>query len=119
LGNHGYGQLTFLQQKYTAHRVSWELHFGPIPDDLCVLHKCDNRQCVNPNHLFLGTRAENQQDMARKGRSARGSRHGGAKLTEAEVVEIRAFKELHKLLAERYGVTPSSISLIKSRRHWR
>lgn len=70
IGSHGYGQLTYLQQKYTAHRLSWELHRGPIPDGLFVLHKCDNRRCVKPDHLFLGTQRENLEDMTRKGRRA-------------------------------------------------
>jgi hypothetical protein len=119
VGNHGYGQLTYLQQKYTAHRLSWELHRGPIPDDLCVLHHCDNRRCVNPDHLFLGTRTENLEDMTAKGRRVRGEKHGRAKLTEAEVIEIRASKDPQRVIAARYGVTPGAIALIQSRRHWR
>jgi hypothetical protein len=68
LNNKGYGKIGEGKKILLAHRVSWELHFGPIPDRLCVLHKCDNPKCVNPDHLFLGTQKDNAQDMVRKNR---------------------------------------------------
>lgn len=84
-----------------------------------VCHECDNRACVNPNHLFLGSQSDNLLDMKLKDRHARGERNRHAKLTDAEVVEIRNATGPHKGIAERYGVCASSVSLIRSGRTWR
>ena len=105
-----------------AHRLSWELHFGPIPDGLCVLHKCDNPPCVRPDHLFLGTNADNSRDMALKGRagptqhpeSYRGDNNGRSKLTANAVAEIRRIYSeggvTQKALAVRFGVQQAGVS---------
>ena len=87
----GYGGVWLRGEMTRAHRFSYEISVGTIPLGLCVLHRCDNRLCVNPAHLFLGTKTDNARDMCQKGRQAhvRGEAHGLAKLTEADVIEIR------------------------------
>ncbi len=109
-----------------AHRLAWELTHGPIPPETpFVLHSCDNPPCVNHAHLFLGTQAENIADMDAKGRSNRprlvGENHGMAKLTEAQVREIRArFADgvRRSTLARQFGVTWTTIQGILDGRLW-
>lgn len=72
----GYGRIVKLKKSLTAHRVSYKINCGPIPDNLFVCHKCDNRACVRPDHLFLGTASDNNKDMMNKGRTARGEKNG-------------------------------------------
>lgn len=121
----GYGQFNLNGIPTRAHRLSWEMHNGPIPAGLQVCHTCDNPPCVNPAHLFLGTIKENAHDRDRKGRThpgwVPGSRNGGAKLTEAQVAEIRerASGATHKALALEFGVSRTLIGLIVNRKQWR
>lgn len=126
----GYGQLNGRR----AHRLSWELHFGKIPEGLCICHKCDNPLCVNPTHLFLGTHQDNMKDRDIKGRAACGDRNGrrthpestvrgekywSARLTEDEVRLIREFSELGcKVLARMFGVSPNTTSRIIRGKAW-
>lgn len=117
-GSHGYGQLAHHGTKRTAHTLSWRLHRGDIPDGQCVLHECDNRRCANPEHLFLGTRAENLEDMTRKGRRVRGELHGGARLREADVLEIRASDKTKYQLAKDFDVSFALVTKIKTRQLW-
>ena len=73
---------------HRVHRVAWALFRGPIPKGMCVLHYCDNRPCCNPDHLYLGTNANNTADMLARGRESRGERSGQAKLTETQARDI-------------------------------
>ncbi len=120
IGSHGYG-LHGHHRK--AHRTAWEKHFGPIPKGKCVLHKCDVRACVNPAHLFIGTRADNMRDMYSKGREVplTGERNGRSKLTEAEVVAIRyqGKRGNYSRLAREYGVSNQLISRICNGGAWK
>ena len=119
LSSAGYGRVGRRRESRYAHRVSWELHHGPVPQGLSVCHRCDNTQCVNPSHLFLGTQADNIADMVSKGRNALGERNGQAKLTESEVVTIQAItKRTQRSIAADYGVSRSLISLIRSGKRW-
>ena len=103
-----------------AHRYSYELAYGPIPDGLCCCHRCDNPQCINPEHLFLGTRSDNLQDAVRKGRMAHGETQGNSKLTEVDVRAIREDKvSTGSILGEKYGVHPNTIYAIKKGLTWK
>ncbi len=115
----GYGQLKFKGLMQRAHRVSHILHVGDIPAGKHVLHHCDNPGCVNPDHLFLGTHQDNMDDKVSRGRQSKGEKHGTAKLTETQVLEIRAALGLHRDIAAKYGVSESRVSDIKRRKYWK
>jgi len=117
-GSCGYGRIHVGSRDVGAHRVSYLIFVGPIPDDMCVCHRCDTPACVNPEHLFLGSRAENMADMATKKRSSRGPRHHRAMLTPEQVHEIRASTDTQWTLARRYGVGQTTISAVIRRRTW-
>lgn len=117
----GYGMFWDQKSYIKAHRFSYIIHVGEIPNGMCVCHKCDIRSCVNPDHLFLGTIADNNKDKARKNRAARqpGELHGMCKLTQASVDEIRSVKNPHlPTLAKRFGVSKSQISRIIRNERW-
>jgi hypothetical protein len=99
----GYGRMF---PDLRAHRVSWELHFGQIPNALVVRHDCDNRPCVRPDHLRLGTTQDNTADRTKRNRQAKGEKQGSARLTEAQVLEIRELAKSQNCsqIAKIYGV---------------
>lgn len=123
---YGYGNFSVEVGRTTgAHRFAWELEHGAIPDGLRVLHKCDNPPCVNPDHLFLGTQADNVADMIAKGRKVNGSHEGSANgravLTEDDVLEIRrrcAGGETQRALSQAFGISSSQIGYIVRRESW-
>jgi hypothetical protein len=123
LYSNGYGMTTLGGWKVTqAHRASYTAFKGPIPDGMFVCHTCDVKACVNPDHLFLGEPADNSADMVSKGRSAKGSAHGSAKLTEDKVSEIRSLLSSgakHREISQKYGIAVSNVSFIATRKAWR
>lgn len=124
----GYGRFVAdnLGHLVAAHRWSWEQARGPIPDGLCVLHRCDVPACVNPAHLFLGTHADNTADMLAKCRGRNGGRRGeqigNAKLTRLQVDDIRSRLETgqysHRGIAALFRVGKSTIGRISRREQW-
>lgn len=115
----GYGQVSRDCKPAYSHRVAWELANGPIPAGLYVLHKCDNRKCVNPDHLFLGTLQDNVADMVRKGRHASGNKNGRRKLSSDQIDAIRRSDDVQTKIAARFGVSQANVSTIKAGRSWK
>lgn len=120
----GYGQIKIprTRRQVQSHRLSWEIHRGEIPKNLCVLHKCDNPACVNPDHLFLGTKKDNARDMVSKGRHCYGERQGSHKLSEKDVRSILAMVADGKMsqakIAKAFGIGPMQVSRIKTGKRW-
>lgn len=110
----GYGILGRKGRQLRATRLVWEECFGPIPDDLCVLHRCDHPPCVNPEHLFLGTKGDNNRDAAAKSRS-----RGKARLTPEQVHAIRLSDETQSALSRRFGISQASVSYIQLGKSYR
>jgi len=124
LSHKGYGVLRYVGRWARAHRVSWKILRGPIPNGLHVCHKCDNRLCVNPDHLFLGTNDDNVADMIEKGRHLAGRRFGEqnatAKLTASKVAEIRRSRTIRssRSLAREFGISHTTILRIWTGQYW-
>ncbi len=119
----GYGRFNAPPAERLAHRRAWAEAFGPIPAGLCVLHRCDNPPCCNPAHLFLGTRADNNADMAAKGRAnnggLRGVAHGRALLSNRDVRMIRRSTSTQRHLAAHFGISQSQVCRIRLHQSWR
>lgn len=118
----GYPYLWSKGKTGRAHRISYETFIGAIPGGMCVLHSCDNRRCVNPHHLFVGTHQDNQRDKVTKDRQARGRQINTCKLTPAKVIALRmraTLGERQKQLASEYGITLNHCCAIVNRRAWR
>jgi hypothetical protein len=134
----GHGHLSFNGSRNYAHRVSWILHYGEIPFGSCVLHKCDNPPCVNPKHLFLGSRADNARDAASKGRMRapkaeahwtrqfphrvlRGELHGRTRLSPSVVSEVRLLAReglSQRAIAARFGIGRNHVFRIIHKQSW-
>lgn len=127
LSTKGYGRFLYYSRSERssrgmyAHRVSWIMANGPIPDGANVLHKCDTPACVNPEHLFLGTQSDNMQDCKRKGRTCNynGENHPQARLTESDVRAIRSDTRTQSQIALAYGITRGFVNSIKKRHAWK
>lgn len=120
VGHKGHGLTTWKKKTMHAHRWAWVGRHGPIPDGLHVCHRCDVPSCVNPDHLFLGTHADNMADMVRKGRAALrpGELHRSAKLTGEIIRDLRTSKEGTRKAARRLDVSPKAIRNIRQRKTW-
>jgi hypothetical protein len=119
----GYGRIRQKYKDKTAHRFSWEIFNGPIPESMFICHTCDNPPCCNPDHLFLGTPKDNTQDCIKKNRQRyqKGSAHNMAKLSESEIPKIRELLkngEKQYIIARMFNVSPMIISKIKHRKLW-
>lgn len=117
--NDGRGMVTFNGSSMSSARAFWLLMYGNIPGGMQVLHRCDNRLCCNPFHLFLGSALDNSQDMVNKGRSTKGESHGRAKLTQGEALAIRSDPRPRKIIAKEYGISDIQVGNIRRGKSWR
>jgi hypothetical protein len=115
----GYGQFHLNGKTAYAHRVAYEIANGPFPKEAFVMHSCDNRKCVNPAHLSLGTFDLNIADMVDKGRQAHGVKNPHAKLTPDQVRRIRSAVGTHKEIGAQFGVSQPLVTMIRSGRIWK
>lgn len=120
LHKQGYGMIRSGRTHHLTHRASYKVFNGDVPSGMFVCHHCDNRKCVNPDHLFLGTAQDNQSDMKNKDRSIFGEKSSAAKLKESDVLKILSLKGnmTQRAIAKKFGVSPSLICMILKGSVW-
>lgn len=118
--NGRYGRIWFGGKDQLAHRVAYEMAYGPIPEGMLVCHTCDVETCVEPSHLFLGTPQDNMTDKVKKKRhrSPKGIDHGNSRLTEKDVMLIFQDDRPQRIIAEHYGIARPLVSMIKTGKRW-
>jgi HNH endonuclease len=119
---YGYGIVKRGGKNFRVHRLAWEFfNKRPIPEGYCICHSCDTRDCINPEHFFLGTKADNNRDRWGKGRMGnilRGEKHQNSKVTWKNVRAIRKSKDSQRSLAKKYGISKTEIGRIKRMEYW-
>ena len=118
----GYGQIWLNRKQKLAHRISYEIHKGPIPKGMCICHTCDNRKCVNPLHLFVGSKSDNVFDMMKKKRHAKGITKINHKLKDEDIPIIRKMRSEGKFyseIAKIFNVNYTTINLVCLGKTWR
>lgn len=115
IGKNGYGRFQLEGKSRQAHRVAYEMFVGPFPEYLNILHRCDNRKCVKPSHLFLGTAKDNGVDMSEKGRSLTKAKNGNSPMEEWQYDVIIQTDISSRLLAKRFGISQRSVNRIRAK----
>ena len=119
LNSWGYGRTVLGSKSWLVHRLAYTLTNGVVPEGQYVLHRCDVRRCVNPEHLFLGTLADNAHDRDRKGRTQKGATHYRAKINGMQVLAIRASSKSDRKIAEDFGISPTQVRGIRAGKYWK
>jgi len=120
-GRKGYPRICIGHRTITISRFIYERYVGSIPEGMCICHTCDNRSCVNPDHLFLGTLKDNYQDAKAKNRHSHGVRHGMSKLDEGKVRMIRKLATTsitQREIARKFGIDQTNVSFVVRRKTW-
>lgn len=120
-GNNAYPTVRVGDKMMLLHRIAYEHFNGDVPDEMCVLHACDNPSCSNPSHLFLGTRIDNAKDRNAKGRQSKGSNRPLAKISEEDIPMVHIMRSqgaLQKEIAQRFGISQSLVGKILNNKRW-
>ncbi len=114
----GYGRAQCAKEKWSAHRLSYHIFRGPIPNGLFICHTCDNKKCVNPSHLYAGTAQDNSNDAVERGLQPRGIDMHNSVLTPKDVREIRCSEKSSRALAKQFSVSQATIMKVLTGRTW-